>query len=248
MWGTEETIALARRLQSIDVYGGEDPREIPAYSIAEAAHYLLIPQATLRSWVLGREYPVKDGQRFFKPVIILPNQRRSQLSFVNLVEAHVLDAIRRQHDISLGKIRQAVSFLRKDLGSSHPLADQKMETDGCDLFVQKFGQLINISREGQLAMRQLLQAHLQRIERDLSGVALRLYPFTRKRENSEPKFIVMDPYISFGRPVLAGTGIPTSVIADRYKAGESVDQLAHDYGRKRPEIEEAIRCELAEAA
>ena len=123
-----------------------------------------------------------------------------------------------------------------------------METDGCDLFVQKFGQLINISREGQLAMRQLLQAHLQRIERDLSGVALRLYPFTRKRENSEPKFIVMDPYISFGRPVLAGTGIPTSVIADRYKAGESVDQLAHDYGRKRPEIEEAIRCELAEAA
>jgi uncharacterized protein (DUF433 family) len=239
---------MAQKPMAVDIYGGEDPREIPSYSIVEAAHYLLIPPATLRSWVLGRKYPVKTGSRFFKPVIILPNQSRPQLSFINLVEAHVLDAIRREHDVSLAKIRLAVSFLRRDLGSSHPLADQRMETDGCDLFVRKFGQLINISREGQLAMRQLLEAHLQRIERDLSGAALRLYPFTRKRDDPEPKYVVMDPYVSFGRPVLAGTGIPTSVIADRYKAGESVDQLAQDYGRKRPEIEEAIRCELAEAA
>ena len=38
--------------------------------------------------------------------------------------------------------------------------------------------------------------------------------------------------------------IATAVIAERYKAGESVDQLAEDYGRNRLEIEEAIRCEL----
>jgi uncharacterized protein (DUF433 family) len=51
--------------------------------------------------------------------------------------------------------------------------------------------------------------------------------------------------VSFGRPVLAGTGIPTAVIAERYKAGESMDDLADDYGRRRLEIEEAIRCELS---
>ena len=55
--------------------------------------------------------------------------------------------------------------------------------------------------------------------------------------------VVIDPYVSFGRPVLVGTGIPTAVIAARYKAGESVDDLADDYGRSREEIEEAIRCE-----
>jgi uncharacterized protein (DUF433 family) len=76
----------------------------------------------------------------------------------------------------------------------------------------------------------------------------RLYPFTRKRTPDEPKAIVIDPRISFGRPVLAGSGIPTAVIAERYKAGESVDELADDYGRKRLEIEEAIRCELDERA
>ena len=60
----------------------------------------------------------------------------------------------------------------------------------------------------------------------------------------EPRTIVIDPYVSFGRPVLAGTGIATSVIAQRYKAGESIAELAEDYGRSSPEIEEAIRCEL----
>ena len=73
-------------------------------------------------------------------------------------------------------------------------------------------------------------------------------PFTRKRTLDEPKVIVIDPRLSFGRPVLAGTCIPTAIIAERYKAGESVDDLADDYGRKRLEIEEAIRCELAERA
>jgi uncharacterized protein (DUF433 family) len=93
-------------------------------------------------------------------------------------------------------------------------------------------------------MRELLEAHLRRIERDERGLAVRLFPFTRRRELDEPRVVVIDPRVSFGRPVLVGTGIPTSVIADRYKAGESMDQLADDYGRPRLEIEEAIRCEL----
>ncbi|HYL47414.1 MAG TPA: DUF433 domain-containing protein [Candidatus Limnocylindrales bacterium] len=240
-------MARARQTER-DIYSGGDPREIPAYSIPEAAHYLLIPSATLRSWVMGRKYPVKAGQKFFKPVLLIPNPSKPQLSFINLVEAHVLDAIRRQHEIPLETVRQGVAYLRKNLGSLHPLADQRMETDGRDLFAQIFGRLVNISQEGQFAIRELLGAHLERIERDLHGAALRLYPFTRKRQAREPKYIVMDPRVSFGRPVLSGTGIPTSVIADRYKAGESVDQLAKDYDRERPEIEEAIRCELAEAA
>jgi uncharacterized protein (DUF433 family) len=43
---------------------------------------------------------------------------------------------------------------------------------------------------------------------------------------------------------LVGTGIPTAVIAERYKAGESIQALADDYERPPYDIEEAIRCEL----
>jgi uncharacterized protein (DUF433 family) len=107
--------------------------------------------------------------------------------------------------------------------------------------------LVNISQLGQLAIRKFLEAYLRRVERDETGIVARLYPFTRKRAPDDPTVIVIDPRISFGRPVLVGSGIPTAVIAERYKAGESVDELADD-GRKRLEIEEAIRCELDERA
>jgi uncharacterized protein (DUF433 family) len=228
----------------LGLYGTKAPGELPAYTVPEAAHYLLIPRATVWSWVAGRPYPTKAGRRFFKPVIALPKAHPPVLSFINLIEAHVLDAIRREHQIPLDKVRTAINYLKTQFGSEHPLADHRFETDGLDLFIQEFGRLINITQSGQLAMRQLLQAHLRRVERDPSGLAVRLYPFTRKRQSNEPKVVMIDPSISFGRPVLSGTGIPTGVIAERYKAGESVGELATDYGRPPLDIEEAIRCEL----
>lgn len=55
--------------------------------------------------------------------------------------------------------------------------------------------------------------------------------------------ILIDPKIGFGRPVLIGKAIRTATIANRFDAGESVSDLATDYGLTTPEIEEAIRYE-----
>lgn len=218
---------------------------MPSYGTTEAAHDLRIPRTTIRDWVSGRYYRGKVSERFSKPIILAPDPQTKLLSFFNLVEIHALDAIRRKHHIPLENVRTAVNYPSKPFPSQHPLADQKFETDGMNLFIKKFSQLISLTQQGQPAMQEIIQARLHRIERDLSGTPVRLYPFTRKRDlQDEPKAVVIDPQVSFGRPVLAGTGIPTAVIAERYKAGESVDDLADDYGRKRLEIEEAIRCEL----
>lgn len=230
--------------EKLRFYGKKDPRYMPSYSVAEASHYILIPRATVRSWVVGRPYPTKSGRRFFKPVVLVADSQPRLLSFVSLVEVHVLDALRRDHHVPLEKIRKAMEYLREQFGSEHPLAEERFETDGLDLFVQKYGQLINASRSGQLGMKCLLETYLKRVERDAHGVVLRLYPFTRKRSSNEPRSVVIDPFVSFGKPVLAGTGIPTSIVAERYKAGESVSQLSADYGRTDLDIEEAIRCEL----
>jgi uncharacterized protein (DUF433 family) len=222
----------------------QDPRELPAYRIAEAAHYLQIPSSTLRSWTVGRHYPTAGGKRFFEPLVTPAERTQPLLSFINLVEVHVLDAIRREHGVRLPKVRKALAYLRAKIPSKHPLVDQRFETDSLKLFVERYGRLISISQAGQLAIRKLIEAHLRRVERDPLGVPIRLYPFTRKRDPDEPRSVVIDPYIGYGRPVLTGTGIPTAVIAERYKAGDSVDVLADDYGRGRADVEEAIRCEL----
>ena len=160
----------------------------------------------------------------------------------------MLGAIRKDYELPLHKIRRAIEYLKKEFDSEHPLAEYPFQTDGMNLFVEKYSQLINISQNGQLAMKEVLKAYLRRVEHDAAGFPLRLYPFTRKRIDDEPRSIVIDPFVAFGRPVLAGTNIPTVVIAERYKAGETIEELAIDYGRPELEIQEAIRCEFPNRA
>ena len=57
--------------------------------------------------------------------------------------------------------------------------------------------------------------------------------------------MVIDPTVSFGRPVVAGSGITTSVLVQRVDAGESIEHLAHDYGIEPRLIEDAIVFEKA---
>lgn len=111
----------------------------------------------------------------------------------------------------------------------HPLANERFETDDVDLFVRRFGELINASRDGQTAIAELLRLHLRRVQHDQVGLAVRLYPFTRSRHEDQPRVVIIDPAVAFGRPVIAGTGIATASIAERYRAGESIADLAEDY-------------------
>ncbi len=166
------------------------------------------------------------------------------LSYMNLVEAFVLSGLRREHRIKLDKIRIAIGALKREFNSKHPLAEHQFETNGVDLFVQKYGQLINVGRDGQLAMRSVLENYLMRVEHDPSGRAARLYPFIRLSDTEQPRNVVINPYVSFGKPVIAGTGLPTRVVAERFKAGDSIHQIAANYGRKGEEIDDAIRYEL----
>jgi uncharacterized protein (DUF433 family) len=144
----------------------------------------------------------------------------------------------------MSAVRRAIAYLRSQLQVSRPLADQQMATDGKDLFVERYGKLVNISRGGQLEMKSLVEVFLARIDRNPLGVPIRLFPFTRPRIEESPRSVVMDPRIQFGRPCIAGTGIPTSVIAERYMMGDSIAELAEDYAQKTPDIEEALRYEL----
>jgi len=222
----------------------DDPRLVPAYSAAEAAHYLRMNEATLRSWVLGRLYPAGGQRKRSRPLIHLDDPGKQYLSFINLVEAHVLAAIRRGHGVKLPKVRKALDYMESQLSAERPLIDQSFQTDGLDLFVGRYGHLINASRAGQHAMKEIIGVYLKRIEWDSRGLPIKLYPFTRDTQSdatpaSDPRLVVMNPTISYGRPVIAGTGIPASSIYERYRAGDSVAELGRDFRLETSAIEEA---------
>ncbi len=215
-----------------------DAREIPAYTVGEAAHYLGVPKSTMRSWFAG--------QRSFRAVIRPADPKTLGLSFTNLIEAYVLTAIRRKHQIALPTIRRGLDYLVRKLDARRPLLERQFATNGVDLFVDHLGAIINISRDGQVEMADLIRAYLERIDRDAKGLPIKLYPFMRTQApRDQPRTVVIDPRVSFGRPVIAGTGIPTAVLAEQFKAGDPVPVLAKEYGADEEAVWDAIRCELA---
>lgn len=216
----------------------QDLREVPAYGIAEAATYLRLPKSTLRAWVLG--------QQQFRPVINIADRAGKRLSFINLVEAFVLAGIRREHSIPLPKVRKAVAYLCRTFKTRRPLAEDQFETDGVDLFVRRFGDLIGATQEGQIQMGEIIRDRLRRVRRDSHGLPEKIVLFPASvlaRVRARGGDVVIDPRYSFGRPVLDGYGVRTAILAERFYAGETVEDLAKDYGVPSEAVQNALRCE-----
>lgn len=226
-----------------------DPREVAAYNPVQVARWFRVPPATVRAWASGQKYQRAGTRGFFRPVIEAtrlgaPKASPLAFSFINLVELHVLSALRRTHEIPLPKIRKSISYLAERFPHvKHPLADLDLLTDGLDVWLEELGALVAVSRGGQLGIRDVVAAYLKRVERE-GGRAVRLYPFTRPDlEEQQPYAVLVDPEVAFGRPTLAGTGISTRIIAGRFEAGESLESIARDYDKSREELEEALRWE-----
>ena len=217
----------------------DDPRHVPLYSIPECARYLGLSAATVRNWVTGTD---DDSGPLIQPAGSEP----TALSFINLVELHVMAALRRHHRVPMQRVRTAVRYLEHQLRVEHPLARRELSTDGFSIFTEHLDRLLNLSARGQLEMREIVQAYLQRVEHDEEiGLAVRLFPFTRGDRQRAPTLIVIDPSVSFGRPVVMGSGVRAEVIVDFFNAGETISDLADEYRLQPFQIEEAVRYALA---
>jgi len=220
-------------------------RDFAAYTLAEAARYLRLPAATLRSWVLGRQYPTAEGRGQFPPLIRPTSRQPPLLSFPNLIEAHVLRSLRTEHGVPVKALRSALAYAERELGIDRLLLRPELRAHAGKVFLDRYGELIELSASGELAMRRLFDEHLKRIEWDAAKFPVRLYPFLSAAAPSEERPIIIDPRIAFGRPVLERKAITISAIAERIDAGETVDDLAADYDLGPSEIEQAIIYERA---
>jgi uncharacterized protein (DUF433 family) len=222
----------------------DDIRDQPAYPLSEAARYVRLSPATLRSWFLGRPYPTAKGLSQFAPVLRPARRDPATLSFSNLVEAHVLRSLRTEHGVPLVAVRKALRFAERELGIEQLLLREELCTAGGELFLDRYGELLNLSASGQLAMRKIFEAHLERVEWGSLHSAVRLYPFVLAG-SADAKPIVIDPRISFGRPVVGKAFVSTRAILERIDAGESTEEIARDYEVTVDSVEEAVVFERA---
>ena len=219
-------------------------RDQPAYSLAEAARYLKLPAATLRSWVVGRAYPKGESVATFRPLLKPARKHPPLLSFYNLIEAHVLRSLRTEHGVAIRELRRAITYAERTLKIERLLLNKDLRTHAGEVFLDEYGKLISLSTSGQIAMRRMLEEHLKRVEWDQWQFPVRLYPYVSAEPTTE-RPIAIDPDIAFGRPIVIRAGVSTEAIAGRIDAGETVEALAEDYDLKPEEIEEAVLYERA---
>jgi uncharacterized protein (DUF433 family) len=217
----------------INIYGGRDPRDLPLYAVREAAEYLSVPTSTLRSWVKGQRYTVHGKSRLSK-ALIKPD-RTGLLTFNNFVEAYVLASLTRTFELPMARVRTGLAWL----GDGRPLLTELFQTDGVGLFIERSGQLFDVIKGGQRAMREVLKDSLKRVDRDKVGQPARVYPWIV--EPTESKVVALDPRRAFGRPTIVNRGLTVEVIADRFKAGDSITSLSKDYELSKEQVEVALR-------
>lgn len=224
----------------------KNPCHVASYSARDAARILDLPVSTVRNRSFGQSGRLHGGQRErFPAVIHAADARKRLLSFANLCELHVLSAIRREHRVSLPTVRKSLDYVQRKLGSDRPLPERDFLTNGVLLFVEHASELVDVSHDGQTALRGEFERALAHIERDRRGRPIRLFPFTRARDagDDQPQVVAVDPTVAFGRPMLAKAGVKTEVIASRSMPAD----MADDYGVSVNDILEALRYERRHA-
>jgi uncharacterized protein (DUF433 family) len=174
-----------------------------------------------------------------------PGDPSGSLSFVNLTEVLALTGFR-QSGVSMQRVRRALEYVKQEMRVEHPLATQRILSDGVELFWEYQERhrgeivLVNIVRGGQRAFPETVMRYLREIEWGKDTVASRWWPGAHEAGSGS---VVVDPRRAFGSPVIARTGIRTEDVFLRFSAGEPLSELARDYGLTRDQAEAAIRAE-----
>lgn len=222
-----------------------DKRFEPLYALTEAARLTRLPRQTMRNWVTGYRYAAAGKVVRAKRVIRAERKPEPILSFINLVEGVALAGFR-EAGVSMQRVRRAVEYVRREMKTDHPLASERILTDGIDLFWhfqeknRDVAHLVNISRAGQKVFPEAVMRYLHEMEWGKDLFAARWWPGSGFAKEGA---VVVDPARAFGAPVIARTGIRTEDVFHRFRGGEPIRDLVEDYGLTVEQIEAAIRLE-----
>lgn len=221
-----------------------DLAERPTYAIAEAARYCGISPQSVARWRAGYSYPTLSGPRRSGP--LTGGSSSGLLTFAELIEVAVVAAARRA-GVPMRAIRRAITAAQGAYGVERPLMLVTFSTDGRELFTRELEadgatRYVNLSRSGQVAWE-----YIRDVLRDLeyetaTGIAVRWFPVGKDTP------IVIDPRVSFGRPYVVRKGVSTDAVLSRFRARESLEDIAEDLDLTRDEAEAALRFELPLAA
>ena len=230
---------------------------VPLYTVGEAARIVDVPPSTLASWARGyvRRFPSRPDV-IGRPIITRHAPRTRQepsLPFVGLAEALVLAAVRRS-GVPMQRVRPALEALQSRIGIAHALASRRLYTDGAELLYDYDEECraagsgrepsdLVVVRNGQRVFVEVVTKYLQRIEYGPDGYATVIHVPAYDRAD-----VVADPTRSFGAPIFQRGGARVADVLDRFWAGESLSDLAEEFGVPDDQLEDVVRVTSRRAA
>jgi len=202
---------------------------LPIYTYVDAGHYAGIPAQTIRNWYKGSSRP---GHTML-PVMARPDNKG--LSYLQLAEVAFVARMRKRK-LRLSAIRNAYWHVRDTLKVEYPFLMEGLHTNGTELFVEALGSetgIVNASRGGQLGWRAALTSYFHEFDYT-DHLALRWHPSGRTLS------VVIDPRISFGSPIVEGTGVPTYSVFSRLEAGDDLATVERDFNLTSSQVAAAI--------
>lgn len=201
---------------------------------------------TLDTWVHGYERR-PNGRRMVKqgPIItsVHPALNQRSIPFIGLVEATVVEAFRRT-GLPMQRIRVALKILALQGELEHPLASQRLYSDGANVLYNyaknegdKQLSLLTLTEvtTGQCVFHDVIRRYLTRIKYSDKWATELIVPVT------ERQILLVRPSVAAGDPIFMNGGAPLSAIRSRVQAGENVESVAADYGVPPDDIDEALQ-------
>jgi uncharacterized protein (DUF433 family) len=207
---------------------------VPLLTPLETAQHLQIPERTVRSW-LRHESAGHPLVHSIKPA----RRGHPSMPFVAVVEAYVLRSLRNL-GLSPTKIADAAAEVREQFDTEYGLASRRIATDGVDVFIH-YLETDEIARAGdrQMPFRELINDYLHYIlwEEDddfPTRLTLRMY---------DPAIaeVVIDPRFAWGAPIVEPAKIPVTAVLGMWRAGESADVVASEYGLTVEQVQALVR-------
>lgn len=247
---TASTIVAMGGTKPLAPHNGDLRFALPLYTVSEAARYVRVPASTYQSWAKGYRRRQGNGRAIrYEPVITALPAGRGQpvIPFVGLAESFVLAAMRKA-GVSLPHIRKALPPLQHAVGLEHALASRRLYTDGAAILYDyaqdgaiapdAAEELAGLTRvvDGQRVFGEVVRDYLQRITYGDDGWATQLMlPY------GERDLLRIRPDQAGGHPLFVRGHAPVTSVLSRWRAGDTMADLAADFEIPAEDVEDALR-------
>lgn len=219
------------------------PQERPLYSRRDIGRLIGMRSNSIARWYDG--YSTRRNGKVIVYPAWMHQPKDGLLSFTDLIELWFVRKFQ-QHKVSLPRIRSTYKMMSERLKTEHPFLKKNLwivassSILAVDASDDPDAKVISDPESGQLYLDKIILEVGDKIEFDQDDFARRWFPLAK----SKP--VQVDPDICYGRPVVAGTRVLTSLVYSLWEAEEHNNEFVKSsYDLSDEQLQAALELERA---